>query len=339
MSLSSTALGSTQVPTLTPERVGSAELKPLLSFVEAERDALHAAMLESGALLVRGFPVLEPEVFQDLACALDPSVTPYDRGATDRDAVGERVYEASRYPPREHLPIHSETCYLRRFPRRLLFACPQPARRGGETTLADNRAVLAALPDDLRERFLTRGVGYVRNVYSREAGWRFRLARAVGSSAVQCWEDMFATSSRSEVEKACVEEGMAYSWNGDTLCLNDQLPATRVHAETGERVWFNQAHIFHVGPSRFGLVYPLARALNGVGPSALYHATYGDGEPIAERDMQTIRGVFRTHEEPHAWERGDVLLVDNLLLGHGRRPFKGPRSVWFAQAGVGSEPS
>jgi len=339
VNLDTVAVGSLEVPALTPQQAGISELRPLLALIEQEREALHAELLASGALLLRGFPVVEPAAFQDLACALDPSVTPYERGATDRDAVGERVYEASRYPPREHLPIHSETCYLRRFPRRLVFACPQPARRGGETTLADNRAVLAALPRELRERFQARGVGYVRNVYSREGGWRFRLARAVGSSAVQSWEEMFATSSRAEVEAACAEADMAYSWRGSMLCLNDQLPATRMHPVTGEEVWFNQSQIFHVGPSRFGLVYPLARALNGTGPTALYHATYGDGEPIAEADMQTIRSVFKAHEQPHAWERGDVLLVDNLLLGHGRRPFKGPRSVWFAQAGVGAEPS
>jgi hypothetical protein len=325
---------SPSVPTLLPEHVGRATPDALVAWLEGgARDEVLAATHGVGAVLLRGFGVLEPADFERIAVALDPAVEAYEGGATDRDAVSARAYEASRYPGVLHLPIHSETCYLRRFPRRLFFCCPTVARRGGETTLADNRAVLAALPEDVRRRFEARGVGYVRNALSRDAGWRLRFARALGSSAVQTWQDMFETDDREQVERFCRERDMACTWRSDgSLSLNDSLPATRVHPDTGEAVWFNQAHIFHTGPSRFGLLYPLIRLLNGGGSDALYHCTYGDGQALPEADIRAVRRVLAEHERPHAWEAGDVLVVDNLLAGHGRRSFRGSRSVWFAQA-------
>ncbi|MDA2921410.1 TauD/TfdA family dioxygenase, partial [Desulfobacterota bacterium AH_259_B03_O07] len=30
------------------------------------------------------------------------------------------------------------------------------------------------------------------------------------------------------------------------------------------------------------------------------------------------------------WQKGDVMVLDNYLVAHGRRPFKGPRKILVA---------
>jgi hypothetical protein len=32
------------------------------------------------------------------------------------------------------------------------------------------------------------------------------------------------------------------------------------------------------------------------------------------------------------WQRGDILMLDNMLASHGREPFAGPRKVIVAMA-------
>jgi alpha-ketoglutarate-dependent taurine dioxygenase len=32
------------------------------------------------------------------------------------------------------------------------------------------------------------------------------------------------------------------------------------------------------------------------------------------------------------WQKGDILMVDNMLAAHGREPFTGPRKIMVAMA-------
>jgi hypothetical protein len=64
---------------------------------------------------------------------------------------------------------------------------------------------------------------------------------------------------------------------------------------------------------------------------------YGDGTPIENSVLDEIRGVFNECSAKFPWQAGDVLMVENMLLAHGRNPFSGPRKVVVAMAGPYSE--
>ena len=55
--------------------------------------------------------------------------------------------------------------------------------------------------------------------------------------------------------------------------------------------------------------------------------SFGDGQAIAESDMRIVcdAGEELTFDLP--WQTGDIALVDNFLVMHGRRPFQGKRRV------------
>ena len=45
--------------------------------------------------------------------------------------------------------------------------------------------------------------------------------------------------------------------------------------------------------------------------------------------MSTLPDVVRAAETAHPdWRSGDVAIVDNLSVAHGREPFGGPRQVF-----------
>ena len=58
-----------------------------------------------------------------------------------------------------------------------------------------------------------------------------------------------------------------------------------------------------------------------------HHACFGDGSPLEEADLNQIRAAMIAEERVFDWQAGDVLLVDNILVMHGRRPFLGERRV------------
>ena len=102
------------------------------------------------------------------------------------------------------------------------------------------------------------------------------------------------------------------------------------HPETGETAWFNQAHLFHVSSIDPSIRKILMAKFKEEGlPRNSY---YGDGTPIEDAVLDEIRAAYTKAEVAFPWQPGDVLMIDNMLVSHGRRPFKGPRKTLVAMA-------
>ena len=55
--------------------------------------------------------------------------------------------------------------------------------------------------------------------------------------------------------------------------------------------------------------------------------TFGGGAPITAEDMAPAIALADELTHDLAWQAGDVALVDNFAVMHGRRPFSGRRRV------------
>ena len=116
-----------------------------------------------------------------------------------------------------------------------------------------------------------------------------------------------------------------------------------VHPQTGRRVWFNQVQIFH-GSYSWELEHDghpwLASALRwfedrdaGRPLDQLNRfAAFGDGTPIRRDMISHIRETLWAHAINLDWQRGDLAVLDNLWIGHGRMPYRGDRRILLAMA-------
>jgi len=275
------------------------------------RQELGDILLEKGCVLIRGLKILSSKQFGMVLQALfDDELIDYTYRSTPRTELRGKVYTATEYPAAETIPQHNENSYSNSWPLRIGFLCMQPSVTGGETPLADSRLVYQRIEKDVRERFERKGVMYVRNYSDLDLPW----------------SEVFQTEDKDEVAAFCEKNGLEYHWGkGNHLRTCQVNPATASHPITGEKVWFNQAHLFHVS----SLNPDVRNALLEIGGEEnLPRNTYfSDGSEIPAEDLDHIREVYEALKFQFTWQRYDLLLVDNMLCSHGRNPFEGERKI------------
>ncbi|HEX5082873.1 MAG TPA: condensation domain-containing protein, partial [Blastocatellia bacterium] len=277
------------------------------------RSDLDRQLLSHGAVLFRGFRIDSARDFERFAQALCPDLFA-DYGDLPRKQDSGHIYHSTPYPPDRPILFHHESSQMHCWPRRIMFNCARPADEGGATPLADGRLTLRRLRAELREEFARRGVLYVRNY--------------TGGLDVE-WQEFFRTKDRREVEAKCREAGMEWEWLGeDGLRTMKRAAAVVRHPETGEEVFFNQIQAHHVSCLEDGVRESLLSLFGEEGlPRNVY---FGDGGRISGEEMKEVEEAYESVAVDFGWERGDVLMVENMLVAHGRRAYRGERKVLVA---------
>jgi alpha-ketoglutarate-dependent taurine dioxygenase len=271
---------------------------------------LRELALVHGAVLLRGFNVAAAGGLAPLVAAMAERPIAYRERSTPRHDLGNGIYTSTEYPADQPIMFHNENAYAAVWPLRLAFHCVQPAEAGGETPLADCRRVLTMLDPTLVARFERKRVLYVRN-----------FIEGLGLS----WQTAFGHSERDAVEAVCRQAGYGVEWRSAGLRTRRVASAVARHPQTGEAVWFNHVALFHATSldPRTGAALLACMAEEDL-PFSVY---YGDGSPIEAAVADEIRAAYHACSYVEPWQPDDVLLVDNMLMAHGRRPFTGPRQV------------
>jgi alpha-ketoglutarate-dependent taurine dioxygenase len=287
----------------------------LLEWAAGRREEIDGLLRRYRALLFRDFDRQRAAQFADFV-RLTSTGEPleYVDRTTPRESLGDGLYSSTTYPARLSINLHNEGTYWMQWPLKLYFCCVTAPGGGGETPLASTLNVLQRLPHGLRSRFQEHG---------------FLLERNYNHGLGLPWQEVFQTSEPQGVERYCHEHDITYEWiDGDRLRTRQVRPAIRPHPWTGEDVWFNHAAFFHSASYDAEL---LAMLEDQVGREGLpYRTSYGDGTEIDDEDVACIQAAYAAERRVFAWQVGDILLLDNMAVAHGREPYQGDRLVAVA---------
>jgi amino acid adenylation domain-containing protein len=283
----------------------------LVEWALENRASLESWLLQHGALLFRGFGIRTIGEFERFAQTLAPDLYA-EYGDLPSEQGGTKVYQSTPYPADQSILFHHESSHMHLWPTKQWFFCVTAAREGGETPIVDGRKIYALLPPDVVETFERKGLMYVR---------RFIEGFDV------TWQEFFRTDSQEAVEIYCRANGVELEWQDGMPRTRQICPAVIRHPKTGESVFFNQIllhHPFCLEPEIRDYV------LSAFQDDLPRNVAYGDGSPIEDELVEQIRRLYWDTSVSFPWQEGDVLMVDNMLVAHARKPFIGPRKIVVA---------
>jgi alpha-ketoglutarate-dependent taurine dioxygenase len=302
------------------------------AFIDWCRDnmaALARLLDHAGAVLFCGFASARPEAFAAFARLLPAHRGGYVAGTAPRSAFDTNVYEATQVPAPYRIWLHQEKSYMKDYPARIAFYCHEAAQRGGETIIGDMRRLLAELPPVLVERFLARRILYRRNFLAN--GARPDSEFAPLKLLHRSWAQAFSTTDEAEVERLCRAAQADFEWEADgSLTVAYLADAVIAHPRSGQSVWFNQAASLHMNERVLGPAFAeIARHYAG-GKTLPYDIRYGDGSPVTLDDLIPVYEAMERVTVSRPWQQGEILLLDNISVAHGRNPYEGRRDVRVA---------
>jgi len=285
----------------------------LAEWARANSALIERYLLKHGAILFRGFGLDSVTGFERVCSAICPELFA-EYGDLPREGVSDRVYQSTPYPANMTILFHNESSHLPSWPRKQFFMCVQKSQQGGETPILDCREVYKRLDRDIVQRFERKGLMYIRNfVPGIDVSWR----------------EFFRTDDKAKVEEACRVEGMTCEWtSGDGLRIRQVSRAIITHPKTGEKVFFNQVQLHHpycLDPETRSSLRAMFKE-----DELPRNVSYGDGSPIEESVMERIGKLYWELCRVFAWQEGDLILIENMLVSHARNPYVGSRKIVVA---------
>ncbi len=303
--------GETRFPLIYVPRVTVPRLYAAVDWLKASRQLLLDQLERHGAIVFRGFPIAGDADFDAALGAFQLENFPYEGSLSNavRRHRTERVFTANEAPPDVEIYLHHELAQTPVYPTRLFFYCETAPEAGGATPICRSDWLLARLRDRLPE-FVARcerlGVRYINFMPADED---------MESGQGRGWRALLGAENRVEAEARLKSLGYGWSWfdGGVLRACSPALPAVRT-LSGGKSVFFNQ----------------LVAAWRGWSDSrneAERSISFGDHSEIPDKDMQIVAETAEEITVDLRWQAGDMALVDNMQVMHGRRPYSGRRLV------------
>jgi len=296
-------------PHIVENQASFTEMPEVLDWLTAEVGLLKDQLASAGAVLFRGFPVVSAEDFDAFSAVFGYGDFTYKESLSNAVRVNftPRVFTANEAPPDVEIYLHHEMAQTPLSPEKIFFCCLSAAAEGGATPLCRSDWLYAAF----KERHPQWAGQFA------ELGLKYKIqmpAQAdAGSGQGRSWGSTLSVETVGEAEERLLALGYSWRWeeDGSLITTTPVMPAVK-QLPDGSESFYNQVLAAHLG-------------WQPVGESQEEPLIFGDDSAIPEEALAELSNISKEFILPLKWEDGDVALVDNHRVMHGRYPFSGSR--------------
>lgn len=268
---------------------------------------LDELLSETGYVVIRTNQPLDEVQVMHLVGGQDGLVS-YTHGMNKREQISNSLFSyVTPWSQESEILPHNELTHHTEFPKYLCFASKQHAPFGGETTLYDCEQAFANLSPDFQKKALAQNIVFTRRHSERQrkntattmARWR-----SVGYSCTQ-YEEQEGGEIVDIIETQLVRP-IAYHYQ-DKICLHTSIVGAAAY-------WYKEV-------------------LKNERPQMTL--AWENGEPLSDQQFLELEIATKAARIFYSGERqaGDLIILDNLRVSHGRQPFIGERKVGILMGG------
>jgi alpha-ketoglutarate-dependent taurine dioxygenase len=273
------------------------------STFDLDREKVVEQFKSTGVILFRGFD-LDLEGFNRFSSSFTAEFMTYRGGSYVRKKVNDGMDETllstssdfdrnSEIQDTFALPLHGEMYYLDNRPAVLWFYCVVPATSDGETTICDGNRVYEALHPSTKELFRAKRIKYIREFPDGE------------------WQKIFGADNVTDLESFCHANGVRVQFDDATRGIRSEY----VYPAVITSAWGNRwVYINNMLPN-------LWRESIGREDSIV---RFEDDSRVPQDVVSELVEIQRRLMVSIAWEKQDLVMVDNTRILHGRRAFTDP---------------
>ncbi len=263
---------------------------PGARLAELPRDEVISLLRHGGAVLLRGFGP-DPDEFRDFTDRFGERFLTYPGDKRVKVSEDATVQTVDR--DSRAIRLHSELSYLPLRPELCWFYCARPPARDGQTTLCDGVRMVPRLSAATRALLEARPLRYQAEL------------------AAPIWRALLRVETPEEARALIARRG----WERELTVTGDLVRADV------RRPAFTRP-LFVEGPAFANNLIHAGRGARTL--------TFEDGEVLAGEVWDELAQVGESLSIEVTWQAGDVLLVDNTRVMHGRReiPPGDPRLIY-----------
>tara|TARA_R110002049_G_scaffold309268_1_gene519570 strand:+ start:94241 stop:95263 length:1023 start_codon:yes stop_codon:yes gene_type:complete len=286
-------------------------LDDAVRWVAENKASLLSRATDHGTVFFRGFPVKSAVDFDEFISALGIPNFPYQKSLSNAVRVNrtERVFTANEAPSDVDILFHHEMAQTPIYPGIILFYCEKASEQGGATQLCRS--------DWLYERLVAECLDFIRAC--EQKGLKYSSVMPAIDDAQsgmgRSWRSTLGVDTKDAAEHRLSELQYTFEWLDDD-CLRATTPTLPAVMEVspGRKTFFNQLIAAYGG----------WKDIRNDPADAIRH---GDGSKLDADAVQTAINLSEELSFEAQWQAGDVALIDNTIVMHGRRPFVGTRRV------------
>ncbi|NES02875.1 MAG: TauD/TfdA family dioxygenase [Okeania sp. SIO2F4] len=257
------------------------------SLLEIDKEEIINLFKSYGFLLFRGFET-NVNTFAEFSNSLSKDFMDYTGGVINRRIINEDGTILTVNDFKDEMELHGEMYYINKPPQIVWFFCANPPLKDGETTVCDGQQFFHELSSSTKD------------LLSR------KKLKISGNFKKEYWQKKYKTNDVNVVKEICNSQGKEVQVNEDES-IYFKFICSAIHNSRTE-----QDDVF---------INSLLR-LKKVNPKSV---CFDDDSEITDEIMSELNEIAEKITIEINWQKGDILMIDNTRIMHGRRAFSDDR--------------